>query len=197
MNHEQLMKFCNPNDIRHYCAAPQLMPDGRVCATNGHIFILAEKYDGGAVCPAIPENIGATVLKNVAAIGDAKDWASIESLGIVLDKCGECHGVGTVTSHECDDCDGRGEFAHGNHDYECAECDGTGRVRHKVPTTCDVCRGTGHAATPIPIAGMNDGVGVDGKYLSMFPAGAEYCGDQSHVLVRGDGFVGAVMGYRL
>ena len=62
-------------------------------------------------------------------------------------KCSPCNGSGQC--YRCPDCDGRGEFEHGNHTYECYECEGTGQVEEKgvfendEPQQCAQCDGTG------------------------------------------------------
>lgn len=205
MNTEQkralLARFCAKQDIRYYLEKP-IRQDGHLYATNGHILVRIEddpateartacvKDDQGHA----PPNCAALLKTLVAEWFLPIDVSALPEPGA----CKACSGSGAVL--ECPDCDGKGEFEHGNWNYDCKECDGAGVVKRsafsgrKVP--CGDCDGTGkddHIKVELR------GAGFQLRYLKLM---AELPGVELSVnpndprtthYFRFDGGVGAVM----
>lgn len=72
--------------------------------------------------------------------------------------CEECQGAGyteKLEQFQCPDCDGYGEFEHGNHTYYCKNCDETGWIDGEKFTQdpCDNCNCSGIMPCDHRIAG--------------------------------------------
>ena len=118
-----IQSFCAKDDIRSYLMTPFVI-DGYTYASNGHIIV---RVPGGEPDPGqtLPEPVRQAVLKMFAT-----EYTDYEPLPEIPPPqlCSECAGTGEVEEYECEDCDGHGEFTHGNHEYCCKECDGSGKV---------------------------------------------------------------------
>lgn len=124
-----LQPFCaDSSDPREYLHRPAVL-DGHTVATNGHILIRVPGAEPGAG-ETLPDWTAAGMRKMFAE--EYGQFRSLPEIPARVD-CGACNGTGYVETDDCDDCDGHGEFRHGEHDYECKECDGTGKVG---PTQC-------------------------------------------------------------
>lgn len=203
-----LTKFTNCCDVRPFCRVPIRLSTGLVAATDGvSIMVLEKKYEADAdgLFPA-PQNVDAVINKHLSEIDAQREWKPISSLPVLApEPCHTCRGRGRVTIVECDECDGVGEFMNGRHYYECKECDGSGEIDCEPVAKdstegkqCLDCHGTGHSTLTafMKIDGMPAGLGVDARLLSRYPADGEYAlstGDRLSILLRGDGWRGALM----
>ena len=133
-----LRSFCaSESDPREWMRTPFRVGD-YAYATNGHFLVrvaadglgLSELGKGG------PINVEELVAKNVA-----DKFEPFPKLPRPR-TCFICSGKGFVLAHTCPDCDGEGEFDHGDHTYECKECDGDGFIYGKGERrTCHECDG--------------------------------------------------------
>lgn len=114
-----LKPFYAVSDIRKYMLTPFIV-DGQTIATNGQILIRVRGVDPAA-------NQDAPIAQSVRELfGKAyTDFVPLPTLP-KAQKCRLCKGAGFIEDADCEDCDGRGEFMHGDHIYECKNCDGTG-----------------------------------------------------------------------
>lgn len=161
-----LKPFCaSADDMRTYLHAPWRTVDG-IVATNGHIIICVP--DEGGDYPGEPKtikNVVASLTKKYPA-GEFLDLKSITLPPKII--CETCKGTGHYRIIDCEDCDGDGEFYHGNHYYHCKECDGEGSVRAAVgrPEQCDDCGGMGEKSTIIDVGSSS----YQRKYLAQLQA---------------------------
>lgn len=141
----ELQRFCaGKDDIRDYLQAPW-RHEGFIYATNGHWCVRTP--DDGRVDLAEPgkQPAAAKLFElHTRAPGTFLALPEIPSkrdLGL----CSRCEGRGVTRMSDCDDCDGKGYFFHGRHEYECQECETGGRVGDCTAPEepCDGCAGTG------------------------------------------------------
>jgi hypothetical protein len=78
--------------------------------------------------------------------------------------CDACNGSGEQDSSSCNDCDGEGEFQHGDYIYECQRCQGTGIADYPYNITCKKCRGSGCKEDQVM---QIDGWNFNGIYLRL------------------------------
>lgn len=156
---ELLKRFCQkPGGYRAELQKP-IRRDGFLYATTGWIAIRVEDD------PSIKAGNGGTALPNIHT---AFDHGEIEFHPLPMlpeaIKCKHCNGKGIEYLKECPDCDGEGDFVHGNHTYQCKECDCAGTVKSDEkttkPTGCWHCGGTGEAdysggAIPTQVGGLH------------------------------------------
>lgn len=197
-----IFKLTRPADPRKYCRAPTRMSDGRVVATNGAALIVVPQHDGEFE-PTAPENEKKIIERtDLTAL---TDWRPMASLVMPeMQPCGLCKGSRLIAETACPDCDGRGEFDHGNHTYACQECDGQGFTDSRMATAgdentkhCHMCDGLGVASHYLVLVpGIQDGYALDARQIAQFPAGGEFAvndGTLDPVRLRGDGWVGLIM----
>lgn len=123
MSDDLLLPFCGRNDHRAWLNQPWTL-GGMRCATNGKVLVVLDTVDATKPdTPGLPQpdQLRKLVAQTMDAAGP---WHPIEP--VQFDPCSQCEGSGKVRSKECPDCDGDGEFWHGNHTYDCRECEGTG-----------------------------------------------------------------------
>jgi len=134
--------------------------DHAAYACNGHIAIRHDslgptQYRSYADVP-VYERISALLLD--------EDYPQTRPVPVLPKSkpCPSCMGTGRATT--CDDCEGNGEFRHGNHDYTCKTCDGRGQytsVFAEPDTQCNACSGSGRKHEhQIPIQVGSQAVGL-------------------------------------
>lgn len=162
-----LTKFCaTSDDPREYLRTPFRCPEG-IVATNGHILICMD--DDGGEYPDAVENTKSYAAKFKAYIDDPKrSWFFAASIALPeANPCPECRGKGYVHEEDCDDCDGEGQFRHGDHWYDCKECNGNGKVltgdSSGTKTTCRRCYGHGEDFQTVAVGRT----AFQRKYLAM------------------------------
>lgn len=142
-----LKRFCaTTNDPREHLHAPFRCADG-IVATNGHVLVCIAD-DGGDHAPAT-DKMKDTVPKFRAMLDEPlRQWHVVADIELPKwENCHLCGGLGHRHIGDCEDCDGEGDFHHGNHIYQCKECGGEGTVEtsgatgEKVP--CWKCDGFG------------------------------------------------------
>lgn len=156
MSNIDLAPFCGKDDVREYMHAPFNVAGG-TGATNGHIFAwLADASVGKPLRkplgPKESESIERLIVRAKAdAVDPEAQWVDVDTIRTSSRKCAQCAGTGVVRLMDCEDCDGDGEFWHGNHVYDCKECSGAG---HKNETgfgeQCDECSGSGQSEIAQP-----------------------------------------------
>jgi len=196
--HKLLMRFADDDNSQGFHRPLEI--DGSLYYTNGKIIVTAPLMD-------VDRDNAHSLADKVKKYGDvANGNCGFNNLPEFPDFswCARCNGHGAVEFKECEDCDGRGWFEHGNHDYDCKNCEETGRVvvegGEKFP--CSHCRGTGIinvGSTRI------DGFPFGLVYLSLIKMlpGARVCvvppeagDDVATLLFRYDHGVGALRGRR-
>lgn len=142
--------FCGQGDPRSYLCRPFRL-DGGTAATNGHILVWLEEGREGVDTLDAPQGF----LDRIGVHIDRARETTSKADGSLIDvasitwptmACAVCTGRGYVTQIDCPDCEGFGEFEHGNHTYDCMECDGWGLAsspEQADQTTCNSCIGTG------------------------------------------------------
>ena len=137
---EVLNRFVHPEPSEKYkgMAKPWMLPDGRVCATDGKAAIVLKK----GVADVEPNDGG---VPDITAIVDCKHGERLSWIEAVpaLEKkqCRLCGGKGT--GHKCKLCNGTGEHECDCNQCtcdECEDCNGTGFLR--------VTKGIGDAKCP-------------------------------------------------
>ncbi len=154
---ELLKRFCKkPGGFRDHLCSP-IRRNGFLYATNGWIAIRIEDD------PSIEASEGkeTDTLHRIFEHGDI-EFHELPALPDAI-KCRYCKGTGIQYLEECSDCDGDGDFIHGNHRYDCKECDGSGEVDSgevsDKPKGCFHCNGSGeadctHGAIPTKVGGL-------------------------------------------
>lgn len=140
-----LVPFTGIDDFRDYLNAPWRR-DGKLYATNGHFMI--ELADDGRDVPAYDKH------PNCTAQFDKRTPGTFGALPEIppAEPCSFCNGKGMCYHEGCPDCDAKGEFQHGMHDYECKRCDGDGWFTFpetpagEKPSRCAACDGFGEEA---------------------------------------------------
>lgn len=199
-----LSKFVRKTDPRSHVNAMSRMPDGRVLATNGWAFAVADMAgaDGADIAPA-DGGVAKKINDALDKFAGVQSWRPIGSIVMPESiRCRYCGGSGLVIHSTCFDCDGDGEFQHGAYLYHCKECDGDGNKDGGPGTPdnpnaveCWKCAGFGVRQNYTAIDGMPAGLGADSRLLLLFPQDAEFCpGDI--ILLRGDGWQGGLMPMR-
>lgn len=146
-----LKQFCGPqDDTRPYLRVPFTFEgDTYVYATDGYIAVRVLKSNGyeGEIFDSIP--LSTAGMRCIFDHNAAEYTAPIPVSAperLPCDSCGQTGKIKAPATYECGDCDGDGEFQHGNHRYSCKECDGDGKVKSKFDTVladCEKCQGTG------------------------------------------------------
>ena len=162
----KVIRFCG--DKKSLFGAPVTVANGRVVATDGHIFVCVP-IGMAQDAPSAPQTHAAAFLElantcMTAWLSPTVDAGRVDE--IPTPDCEVCNGVGTDT--RCPDCHGAGSFEWGSHEYDCQECDGTGRT---APIVCAMCRGTGRGSTRICAEGVGDDKsGVSTAYIALIAA---------------------------
>ena len=115
-----------------------------VIACNGHVLICVQRE--GAF-PEAPESLN----KPIEGFGSIviKDGIRMDDVSLpAITNCSSCGGRGIVFETECEECDGLGEFKHGQHYYSCKECEGEGCMEADTADganakPCSKCQGRG------------------------------------------------------
>lgn len=150
-----LQKFCANEDIRQYLEKP-FRKNGYLYASNGHI------------CIRIPDDSNIQAIEAPSQIDPEKFFSNSVTEWHLLPEnlpppkpCSNCNGekiVSEKVAEPCPDCDGEGDFTHGEHTYTCKECDGEGYIHRKTQNkvTCPECTGTGeNIYNPVQIGAAN------------------------------------------
>lgn len=165
-----LQKFCaTDTDPRPHIRKPTRCADG-IVATNGQILICVP--DDGRECDSTKDTIAAQVAKfHHGLMGeDERRWFDVTAIALppkVI--CTYCGGKGYSYQVDCEDCDGDGEFDHGQHTYCCKECDGEGSIKTSAASdgakkyTCAHCAGTGEDFQAVFVGGTH----FRRRYLAM------------------------------
>lgn len=193
-----ITNFCAPGDIRSYMHKP-MRHDGYLYATNGHIAVRIED-DPAIEAEPMPANLQ-NVLQNMSTDTTERAWRPVPQVnGADAKPCAYCDGTGRAV--QCPDCDGDGEFEHGDHMYECKSCDASGWVASPskdVVGKCLDCCGSGvNSKETVEF----DGVHIAARYIYLI--GAEIPGAEIGIskdptgiqLFRAPGIVGCVMPMR-
>lgn len=149
-----LAPFCGQNDVREYLNAPFSVCGG-TGASDGNALVWVDRHiQAPEVSPAASGNMAGVVNH---ARADGGPWIPAESIRTSTSKCKICDGTGRVKAVECEDCDGKGAFDHGRHEYECQECDGYG-VKNLTGSgdECPQCGGSGACGIGRPSSVGND-----------------------------------------
>ena len=195
-----ITKFCAPGDIRHYLHRP-MRHEGYLYATTGHIAVRIED-DPAIEAEPMPANLQNGVLQKMATDTTERTWRPVPQVnGAAAKPCAYCDGTGRVVW--CPDCDGDGEFWHGDYPYECKACDASGWVAapsKDVGKGCLDCCGSGVSWQET----VNfDGVHIAARYINLI--GTEIPGAEIGIskdphgiqLFRAPGIVGCVMPMRV
>jgi hypothetical protein len=155
-----LQRFCWANDYRKYLRQPWAHK-GWMYASNGHILVRVPSPEHAETVFA--EKVAESAVGMLADSGE-REYAPLPAftLGPV---CECCKGVGTVKQSKCPDCDGEGEFDHGEYTYHCKECDGEGWIDDPAgeERECDACYGFGTESKRIDFGG----IGYQARYLRL------------------------------
>jgi hypothetical protein len=140
-----LQPFVGKNDIREYLRAPW-RDAGFIYASNGR-WIVRIPDDGREVAERGPSHPKAAQLF-AKFVRDGSQFTAcpvVPSAKLAGHICTICKGRGKVRVSDCDDCDGKGYFLHGRHEYDCRECNESGKLANESaePTDCQSCDGTG------------------------------------------------------
>lgn len=173
MSTVNLKPFCGIDDPRIYFQHLIPLKNGH-CACDGSIFVVAdspvpEPYTAPIELGGFkPEEAAETARRGVAA---AEYLHPVSDVEFVKTKCNICGGAGVGTHEGCDECDGKGFFTFGAHDYDCKNCNGRGGLFVSGGTDCcPDCHGTGLA---LATSSINfDGVdgrryGANGMYIAL------------------------------
>ena len=195
-----ITKFCAPGDIRHYLHKP-MRHEGFLYATNGHIAVRVAD-DPAIEAEPMPANLQNSVLQKMATDTTDRTWRPVPQVnGAAAKPCAYCDGTGRVV--ECPDCDGDGEFEHGDHTYECKACDASGWVASPI-------KGAGAKCHDCHVSGISwqetvefDGVHIAARHIYLI--GTEIPGAEIGIskdptgiqLFRAPGIVGCVMPMRV
>lgn len=195
-----ITKFCTTNDPRPYMHKP-MRHDGYLYATNGHIAVRIED-DPAIEAEPMPANLQNSVLQKMATDTTDRTWRPVPQVnGAATKPCAYCDGTGRVV--ECPDCDGDGEFEHGDHTYECKACDASGWVASPIKgagAKCHDCHGSGMSWQETV---EFDGVHIAARYIYLI--GTEIPGAEIGIskdplgvqIIRAPGVVGCVMPMRV
>ena len=195
-----ITKFCAPGDIRYYLHRP-MRHEGYLYATTRHIAVRIED-DPAIEAEPMPASLQNGVLQNMATDMTERAWHPVPQVDTSSAKsCLHCGGTGRVV--KCPDCDGDGEFEHGDYTYECKSCDASGWVA--APS-----KGAGKECPDCCGSGVNwqetvefDGVHIAARYIHLI--GTEIPGAEIGIskdphgtqLFRAPGIVGCVMPMRV
>ena len=195
-----ITKFCAPGYIRSDLKKP-MRHDGFLYATTGHIAVRIED-DPAIEAEPMPASLQNGVLQDMATDTTDRTWRPVPQVnGAVAKPCAYCDGTGRVV--KCPDCDGDGEFEHGDHTYECKACDASGwgpAPSKDVGKECRDCCGSGASWQE---AVELDGVHIAARYIHLI--GTEIPGAEIGIskdpagiqLFRAPGIVGCVMPMRV
>jgi|GEM_PF-1895771 len=184
---EMLQPFCaRETDPREHMRAPLRAGDDAV-GVNGRVavglFGQANLVPDGA--PASEKLAkGLAKLKASWAAVPADAWRPFSDIELPKDAekhvCKLCSGHKFVVSEKCRDCDGDGEFEHGNHTYDCKNCEGEGQIvepsaeGEEGAVFCWECEGKGWSYKNrflcCKVPGMPDGFGVQEIYVEKLAA---------------------------
>lgn len=140
-----LAPFCGKDDQRAYLNEPFCVAGG-TGACNGLILVwLDDKSSGKPLGAKEAESLERVIARAKAEAAQPEaQWVAVETIRTSSCKCTQCDGTGVVSVVDCEDCDGDGEFWHGNHQYDCKECDGAGHQNITgIGEQCEECGGTG------------------------------------------------------
>lgn len=156
MNTQAILDIFTEKDGFRYSLAMPHRANGFLYASNGYIAVRVQDD------PAIPccENNGTPLFVDIPK--NVEKWLSNTSdfdfQPIVLpepvnETCPNCKGSGLFI--KCVECDGTGEFEHGDYTYTCKSCDGKGRKKSDTGNLdCEECNGSGVREAFIPLRGM-------------------------------------------
>ena len=152
-----LQKFCaHDGDPREYLHAPWACK-GWMYATNGHIMVRVPCPDQA---DAEPDHKPAKTAPGMFDDAGKAKYMPLPKRIPVPRTCSKCAGAGKYLHIPCGECDGKGTFKHGSHDYDCLECGGMGFMdaeegaTNAVTRSCTNCEGKGaHRGTFLKVAG--------------------------------------------
>lgn len=159
-----LQQFCSRRDLRTYLNQPWTHRGFR-CASNGHILVCVPDQASADEMAAHPL---AEKIPDILAKAGKAHYIPLPPFPQPK-PCKSCGGSGTTLQSACGDCDGEGEFDHGNHTYSCQECDGDGWLSAVPGQTgaqeqdCPECRGAGYYRQSAPVGDA----GYDVVYLRL------------------------------
>ncbi|MCL2656112.1 MAG: hypothetical protein FWD62_01615 [Betaproteobacteria bacterium] len=154
MNLEYLNKFCanKANDAREKLWKP-FIQGGYAIATNGAIAVRVNLsgIDHGRTDRSANDtwpNVNKRIEEvKTGGMGEFDAFACLELIPLPeLPPAEPCHFCdGTGKAYRCDECDGVGDFEHGNHLYDCKECGGCGQLGYGEgeAVSCMECAGLG------------------------------------------------------
>lgn len=195
-----ITRFCAPGDIRHYLHKP-MRHEGYLYATTGHIAVRIED-DPAIEAEPMPANLQNGVLQNMATDTTERAWRPVPQVnGAAAKPCAYCDGTGRVVA--CPDCDGDGEFDHGDHAYECKSCNASGLVAATNGDAAEECRDCCGSGVSWQVSIELDGVHIAARYIHLI--GTEIPGAEIGIskdptgiqLFRAPGIVGCVMPMRV
>lgn len=199
MKIEELMKFCDPTEMRYYLHKPFKLPDGRICASDGKIIVVVN--DSIEIEPSdVPEKNLQKIYEWIAPELFNDGFAPLKIKLPVCPLCTECDGTGIQPpTIECEECAGAGELECDlGHFHDCEECDGTGKIPSRdseaKDSPCESCGGSGKGFAVETLGDRSFQV----KYLELLVGlpNIEYFlvdGKENMMRFRFDGGVGCLM----
>lgn len=142
-----LSRFCaSDRDTRKHLQTPILIGTFAY-ATNGHVCVRVPAADCPEAHP-LPDDVDMRKLPGMFDCIDKDPSIKRQPLPQLenIKTCERCKGASKFKVSDCEECDGKGEFIHGSHEYTCKECDGDGEVDDHQGTLrgCWECHGAGH-----------------------------------------------------
>ena len=170
MKPELLQRFCGhpANEIRVWITAPW-REGGHIYATNGHMLVRIPD-DGRDVAERGQNH--PHVQRLFDGVAGVDGFAPIPSDLPQQSQCEACDGNGWHDGYRCGDCDGHGQFDHGNHNYDCKNCNASGQI--EAENICSACGGFGSYGS-VGDTGARTPVGDTGyqtrylRFLATFP----------------------------
>ncbi len=199
MKIEELMKFCDPTEVRSFCTKPFKLPDGRICATDGKIIVVVN--DSIEVDDADVTEKNFKKIWEFSAPKLFKDgFTPLKIKLATCPLCSECDGTGIQPpTIDCKECAGVGEFeCNLGHFHPCDKCAGTGNIPSPNPEgKCSPCESCGGSGKGFAVEHFGD-IDFEVKYLELLVGlpNIEYFlvkGKKNMMRFRFDGGVGCLM----
>ncbi len=141
MTRNDLLKFCNPLDIRHPLQFVHHDGTNTYCS-NGKLAIRIPRVIEGATAVLLGESPVPEVFQKFAAGCNGYEYIPLPEIPAAED-CPDCKGTGV--QYECTACDGEGTLSPDEED--CPKCNGSGKVENKADgkvASCWHCDGSGN-----------------------------------------------------